>query len=56
MIKSIKDFDVKNKRILVRCDFNVPLNEDGNISDDFRIRKILPTPLLLTPWVAEIQG
>ena len=43
MIKSIKDFDVKNKRILVRCDFNVPLNEDGNISDDFRIRKILPT-------------
>ena len=43
MIKSVRDFDVKNKRILVRCDFNVPLNEDGSISDDFRIRKILPT-------------
>lgn len=43
MLKSLKDFDVKGKRILVRCDFNVPLDEDGTISDDFRIKKTLPT-------------
>lgn len=42
-MKNIRDFDVKGKRILVRCDFNVPLDEDGNISDDFRIKKTLPT-------------
>ncbi|MEK7663858.1 MAG: phosphoglycerate kinase [Patescibacteria group bacterium] len=42
-MKSIKDFNVKGKRILVRCDFNVPLDESGNIADDFRIKKSLPT-------------
>lgn len=42
-MKSIKDFDVSRKRILVRCDFNVPLDEDGSISDDFRIKRTLPT-------------
>jgi len=43
MIKSIKDFKVKNKRILVRCDFNVPVDKNGKILDDFRLRKSLPT-------------
>lgn len=43
MIKSIKDINVNGKRILVRCDFNVPLDKKGNILDDFRIRKTLPT-------------
>ncbi|MDP2910091.1 MAG: phosphoglycerate kinase, partial [bacterium] len=42
-MKMLKDFDVKNKRVFVRCDFNVPLNEEGNIEDDFRIRQTLPT-------------
>jgi len=42
-MKGLKDFDVKNKRVLVRCDFNVPLDEKGNILDDFRIKKTLPT-------------
>jgi len=42
-MKTVKDFEVKNKRVLVRCDFNVPLDENGNIADDFRIRKTLPT-------------
>ena len=42
-MKNIKDFDVAGKRVLVRCDFNVPLDEKGNILDDFRIRKTLPT-------------
>ena len=42
-MKTLKDFDVSQKRILVRCDFNVPLDEKGNILDDFRIKKTLPT-------------
>ncbi len=43
MFKTLKDFDVKNKRVLVRCDFNIPLDEKGNITDDFRIKQTLPT-------------
>ncbi|MEK7080723.1 MAG: phosphoglycerate kinase, partial [Patescibacteria group bacterium] len=39
----LKDFNVKAKRVLVRCDFNVPLDDKGNISDDFRIKQALPT-------------
>lgn len=42
-MKTLKDFDFQGKRVLVRCDFNVPLNEKGEISDDFRIKKTLPT-------------
>lgn len=43
MNKSIKDINVTEKRVLVRCDFNVPFDEKGNISDDFRIKQTLPT-------------
>jgi phosphoglycerate kinase len=42
-MKTLNDFDFKNKRVLVRCDFNVPLNEEGNILDTFRIEKTIPT-------------
>ncbi len=41
--KTLKDLDVKGKRVLVRCDFNVPIDENGNITDDRRIRSSLPT-------------
>jgi len=41
--KSIRDIDVKGKRVLVRCEFNVPMDERGNITDDSRIRATLPT-------------
>jgi phosphoglycerate kinase len=43
MLKTLKDFIFENKRVLVRCDFNVPLDREGNILDDFRIKQTLPT-------------
>lgn len=41
--KTIKDIDIKGKKVFVRCDFNVPIDEDGNITDNRRIVGALPT-------------
>jgi triosephosphate isomerase len=42
-IKTLKDIDLKNKRALVRVNFDVPLDKKGNIEDDFRIKESMPT-------------
>ena len=41
--KTVRDIDVKGKKVLVRCDFNVPLDENFNITDNRRIVGALPT-------------
>lgn len=41
--KTIKNIDLKGKKVFVRCDFNVPLDENGNITDNRRIVAALPT-------------
>ncbi len=42
-MKYINDLDLIGKRVFIRCDFNVPLDENGNITDDNRIKQVLTT-------------
>lgn len=41
--KTVRDVSVGDKRVIVRCDFNVPMDDEGCITDDRRIRASLPT-------------
>ncbi len=43
MVRSVRDMDIQGKRVLIRCDFNVPLDEFLNITDDRRIKSAIPT-------------
>lgn len=41
--KTINDIDLQDKRVLLRADYNVPLNDDGSIADDYRIKQSVDT-------------
>ena len=51
---TIKDLDLKEKRVFLRVDFNVPLDENSNIRDDTRIKAALPTLNYLIEQKAKI--
>lgn len=52
-MKSLADFNFKNKKVIVRCDFNVSI-KDGKIFDDFRIKEVIPTINHLTENGAKV--
>ena len=52
--KSIQDINVEGKKVLVRVDFNVPIDENGSITDDRRIREALPTIIYLREHNAKV--
>lgn len=52
--KTLEDFDVNGKKVLVRVDFNVPMDEQGRITDDTRIKAALPTIKYLSEHGAKV--
>jgi phosphoglycerate kinase len=52
--KTVRDIDVAGKRVLVRADFNVPLDEAGQITDDRRVQAALPTIRYLREHSAKV--
>jgi phosphoglycerate kinase len=53
-MKTIKGLKLKDKKVIVRCDFDVPLFKEGGISDDYRIRQAIPTILHLIQNQAKV--
>ena len=51
--KTIENIDVQNKKVLVRCDFNVPQNENGEITDNRRIVSALDTIKYLVKCIVD---
>lgn len=43
MMKKLRDLDLKNQDVILRVDFNVPLNPEGQVIDDTRLKSTLPT-------------
>lgn len=42
-MQNLKEFNFKGKKVVLRTDYDVPLNQDGEIIDDYRIKASLPT-------------
>lgn len=42
-MKTLKDYNFSGKKVLVRCDFNVPISDKGEVLEDFRIKAAIPT-------------
>ncbi|CAO2826019.1 unnamed protein product [Amaranthus hypochondriacus] len=53
-VSTLKEADLKGKRVFVRVDLNVPLDDDSNITDDTRIRAAVPTISYLTGYGAKV--
>jgi phosphoglycerate kinase len=53
-MRTLRDFNFNKKKVLVRCDFNIPIDEKGNILDDFRIEQTIPTIKYLVKRGAKI--
>jgi 3-phosphoglycerate kinase len=54
MKKTVRDIDVKGRKVIVRCDFNVPQDKEGKITDDIRITSALPTVSYLIEQGAKV--
>ncbi|MCF8070305.1 MAG: phosphoglycerate kinase [Desulfobacterales bacterium] len=53
-MKTLKNIDISGKRVLIRVDFNVPMDENQNITDDARIKAVVPTLIYAIEQKAKI--